>query len=65
MALGCMRPDFSEWKLMFFVLMKVSLRFEFMLFEDCCPFNDCIFVPDFKAFGVLLVLMSVSSATPN
>ena len=66
-ALGCMRPESldSEWKFMFFVFMNVSLRMEFMLFEDCYAFNDCVFVPDFSAFGVLLLLMSASSAIPN
>lgn len=35
-ALGCMRPESldNEWKFMFFVFMNVSLRFEFILFED-------------------------------
>ena len=35
-ALGCIRPDSfdREWKLMFFVLINVSLRFEFMLLVD-------------------------------
>ena len=66
-ALGCIRPEslFNEWKLIFFVLMNVSLRLEFMLLEDCIAFNDCMFVPDLSAFGVLLALMSVSSAIPN
>ena len=35
-ALGYIRPDNldREWKLIFFVLINVSLRFEFMLFVD-------------------------------
>ena len=65
-ALGYIRPESldSEWKLMFFVFINVSLRFEFMLFEDWAAANDCRFVPDLRAFGVLL-LMSRSFDTPK
>ena len=67
-ALGYIRLEslFSEWKFIFFVFMKVSLRLEFTLFVDCIVFRDCILMPDLRAFGVLLVvLMSASLATPN
>ena len=41
--------------------MKVSLRFEFMLFEDYNVFWDCIFVPVLRSLGVLLF----SSVSPS
>ena len=51
-ALGCMIPvSFdNEWKLIFFVFMKVSLRLEDMLLDDC----NVVCVPSLRSRGVLL-----------
>ena len=62
-ALAYIRPDSLEsvWKLIFLVLINVSLRFEFMLFYDYSVFCDCMFVPVLRSLGVLLF----SSASPS